>query len=46
MRLPRWAITGNPKSTGTYPFTVQVVDRATRGDPSSQVQMAFTITVS
>ena len=42
----RGTITGNPKSTGTYPFTVQVVDRATLGDPSSQVQMAFTITVS
>jgi hypothetical protein len=42
----RGTITGNPKSTGTYPFTVQVVDRATHGNPSSQVQMAITITVS
>ncbi len=42
----RGTITGNPKSTGTYPFTVQVVDRATKDSPSSQVQMAFTITVS
>ena len=42
----RASMTGNPKSTSTYPFTVQVVDRATHGNPSSQVQMAFTITVS
>jgi hypothetical protein len=39
-------ITGNPKSAGTYPFTVQVMDRATDGNPSSEVQMAFAIHVS
>jgi hypothetical protein len=42
----RGTITGNPKVAGTYPFTVQVVDRATHGNLSSQVQMTFTITVS
>jgi hypothetical protein len=42
----RGRITGDPKSAGTYPFTVQVADRAAHGDPSAQVQVAFTITVS
>jgi len=42
----RGTITGDPKGAGTYSFTVQVVDRATHGNPSSQVQVAFTITVS